>query len=199
MNREGPPLEALLRRIAEAPAPFLGEPLLGKSGKVHVAAVVGDLCRLLATSPPPAAALARFAAQGGKNDGKNARNALAVTLLGCWLLGDGWFLAAGLDRTAVIDLLDGGADELGRHTPARKFVTDPERREELARFVLARLGCRPAGETVAQAQDRLTSLSASERARVLEASRAAERRARAIREALARKAAEESADKWTRE
>jgi hypothetical protein len=88
---------------------------------------------------------------------------------------------------------------LGAQVASRKFVTDPDRREELARFSLARLGYRPAGETVPQAQDRMTSLSSAERARVLQASRAAEERARSIREALARKAAEESADKFTRE
>ena len=58
---------------------------------------------------------------------------------------------------------------------------------------------RPAGESVAQAQDRLTALSSIERNRLLAASRAAEERSRAIREALARKAAQESADKYTRE
>jgi hypothetical protein len=65
--------------------------------------------------------------------------------------------------------------------------------------VLARLDCRPEGETIAQATDRLSGLSGTERRRLLEASRASEQRARAIREALAKKAAEESADKWTRE
>jgi hypothetical protein len=83
--------------------------------------------------------------------------------------------------------------------PVEKFVSDAERREELARFCLARLGFRPFGETKPQAEDRLTSLSAAERARVLQASRKAEARAREVREALARKAAEESADKYTRE
>ena len=81
----------------------------------------------------------------------------------------------------------------------RGIVTDPDRREELARLALARLGFRPAGETVAQAQDRLTTLNSAERARVMKAAQVAEQRARQIREALARKAAEESADKWTRE
>ena len=57
----------------------------------------------------------------------------------------------------------------------------------------------PAGETLAQAQDRLTTLNSAERARVMKAAQAAEQRARQIREELARKAAEESADKWTRE
>jgi len=83
--------------------------------------------------------------------------------------------------------------------PAHRFTTDPERREELTRTMLARFGYLPAGETAAQAADRLAAISASERRRLLEASRAAEQRAREIREALARKAAQESADKWTRE
>jgi len=67
------------------------------------------------------------------------------------------------------------------------------------RVSLAAIGCRPAGESEAQAEDRLTSLSAAERRRVVDAARAAELRARQIREALRKKAAEESADKWTRE
>ena len=66
-------------------------------------------------------------------------------------------------------------------------------------MALARLGFRPAGETLAQAQDRLTTLNSAERARVMKVAQAAEQRARQIREALTRKAAEESADKWTRE
>ena len=82
---------------------------------------------------------------------------------------------------------------------AGELIRDPERREELSRLALARLGYRPAGESDAQAQDRLVSLSSIERSRVLKASRAAEERARSIREALRKKAADESADKWTRE
>ena len=68
-----------------------------------------------------------------------------------------------------------------------------------APVALARLGFVPAGETPEQAADRLTAISGMERRRLLEASRAAEQRARQIREALARKAAEEAADKWSRE
>jgi hypothetical protein len=98
-----------------------------------------------------------------------------------------------------VTLLSLNAAELAAQTTSIKFVHDPDRREELARLALARLGYRPAGESVAQAQDRLTSLSSVERARVMGAARAAEERARAVREALARKAAEESADKYTRE
>jgi hypothetical protein len=98
-----------------------------------------------------------------------------------------------------MQLLETDANELAAQIAARKFISDPDRREELARVALARLGFRPAGETMAQSQDRLTTLSSAERSRVMKAAQIAEQRARQIREALARKAAEESADKWTRE
>jgi hypothetical protein len=133
------------------------------------------------------------------SDLRRDRNRLSVALLLCWLLADEWFRQNQLPPGALLDLLGQGATELGAQVASRKFVTDPDRREELARFSLSRLGYRPAGESLAQAQDRLTSLSSAERARVMQASRTAEERARAIREALARKAAEESADKFTRE
>lgn len=194
MQAEGPILETLTRRLAETPEDFLAEPRIGSSGRVHVAAVVGDLLRSLAANPE-AADLAGFEGTDPRRD----RNRLSVSLLLCWLLADPWFRQNELSADALLELLEKGSAQLGAQVASRKFVTDPDRREELARFSLARLGYRPAGETLPQAQDRLTSLSSAERARVLQASRAAEQRARAIREALARKAAEESADKFTRE
>jgi hypothetical protein len=99
----------------------------------------------------------------------------------------------------VLGLLTDTARQLARQASAKTYLTDPDRREEVARSVLAHFGYRPAGESAAQAQDRLTSLSLTERERVVQAAREAEQRARVIREALAKKAAEESADKWTRE
>lgn len=194
MQAEGPILETLTRRLAETPEDFLAEPRIGNIGKVHAAAVVGDLLRLLSQAVE-ASDLAVFDGQDPRRD----RNRLAITLLLCWLLSDEWFRQNTLHEGTMLELLKQAGAQLGAQVASRKFVTDPDRREELARLALARLGYRPAGESVAQAQDRLTSLSSTERARVLQASRAAEERARAIREALARKAAEESADKFTRE
>jgi hypothetical protein len=192
LTRDGPPLEQLLHRLAESPADILAEPRIGRSGQVHVAAVVGDLLAALGARPD-AAALAPFAdADAG------ARNALSVTLLLCWLLADPSLAAAPADAGGLLRLLDEGARELAA-TPARRFVHDPDRREELVRVTLAARGMRPAGETQAQAEDRLASLSSTERARVVAAARDAELRARAIRDALRRKAAQESADKWSRE
>jgi hypothetical protein len=143
----------------------------------------------------PVTALQRFESKSARTD----RNRLALAMIAAWLLAHEWFVAARPAQDAVLRLLDEVVRELAAATPAHQFVTDPDRREELARVVLARLDCRPEGETVAQATDRLSGLSGTERRRLLEESRAAEQRARAIREQLAKKAAEESADKWTRE
>lgn len=194
MQQEGPILESLTRRLAEAPEEFLSEPRIGQTGRIHVAAVVGDLLQLLGSSGQ-GDELNRFVGADARRD----RNRLGITLLLCWLLSDDWFRGVKIERGAVLSLLDSESNELANQMAARKFVTDPDRREELARVALSRLGFRPAGETLAQAQDRLTTLNSAERARVMKAARAAEERARQIREALAKKAAEESADKFTRE
>jgi hypothetical protein len=194
MDREGCELSRLMRRIAETPPEFLEEPRLGQQGQVAVSAVIGDLCLWLGNQAA-SAELDAFARGTPKAD----RNRLRVSLVLCWLLAEDWFRSAALDKAVLLPLLADGARELAEHVAVEKLVTDVERREELARFTLARLGFRPQGESRAQAEDRLSSLSAAERARVLNAARAAEERARAVREALARKAAEESADKYTRE
>jgi len=193
LSREGPPLAALLHRVAETPKDFLAEPRIGTAGEIHVGAVVGDL---LASFGVNAAAgdLDRFVGKGAAD-----RNMLAVTLVSCWLLADPWFASASPVRADLLRVLGDNASELAATTSARRLVEDPDRREELVRVTLAALGYRPAGESEAQAEDRLTSLSSAERARVVAAARAAELRARQIREALRKKAAEESADKWTRE
>src|SRR5437016_4195146 len=194
MPAEGPMLETLLRRVAETPPDFLREPRIGSAGEIHVMAVVHDLLDLLGATAT-ARELTAFLGEDSRRD----RNRLAVVLLLSWLLADDGFRARSVAGPDALRLLTEGATELATQTPSRKFVDDPDRREELVRFTLARLALRPAGETDCQAEDRLTSLSGAERARVLRASREGEQRARAIREALARKAAEESADKWTRE
>jgi hypothetical protein len=193
MEREGPPLEQLTRRLAETPREFLAPPRIGGRGQVAVAAVVHDLL-----------AMHGLDAALGKGDEldqftEGSARALGLTLLLAWLLADDGFREQGLAAPAVLTLLGEEARELSKHLRPDQVCGDPERREELARVALARLGLRPLGETEAQARDRLSSLSSRERARVLQASRAAEERARKLRAELAKKAAQESADKWTRE
>jgi len=194
MNLSGPSLEALIRRLADTPPDFMDEPRVAGAGRVAVTALVNDLAAMHG-GRAVLDTLGVF--EGGSARGD--RNRLAVAMIGTWLLADPWFLAQRLDAAALVQTLAEVAAEMAATTPAHRFTSDAERREELARSMLARLGYRPAGETVAQATDRLAAISASERRRLLEASRAAEQRAREIREALARKVAEESADKWTRE
>lgn len=193
MNHEGPALERLLRRVAETPADFLAEPRTTSGrGLVYVPAVVSDLLALHACDSLDLTALA-------PDDSPAARARAGLSLLLCWLLADPEIISKRFPVATLHTLLTAGAYELSVQLAPSKYRDDPERREELVRFALARLDLRPSGETLAQAQDRLTALSSAERARVVAAARQAEQRARAIREALARKAAQESADKYTRE
>lgn len=189
----GPPLERVMRRLAETPEDFLAEPRIGETGQVVTAALVADLFHALGHQIA-AADLRGFAATSSMD-----RNRLMLVAIAVWLLADDWVATAASDRAALAGLLGERVTDLAGAGKADAFVNDAERREELARTVLAALGLVPAGETEAQANDRLSAVSAAERRRLLRASRDAEERARAIREALIRKAAEESADKYTRE
>ena len=72
--------------------------------------------------------------------------AVANGLLACGAVG----ISFALSVTVFLRLI--------RLPAAERFVSDPERREELVRWVLARLGLRPAGESEHQAADRLSAL-----------------------------------------
>ena len=195
MNIEGPPLEALTHRLAACPAEFLAEPRIGKAGQVHVAAVVADLLRDLGQPPLTPAQVALLTPA----DARLHRNWLAVVLITSWLLDDAWFQGHRAPGTPVVDLLTSVLPQVAELAPAPTFVNDPDRREELARLALRELGLRPAGETPEQAADRLTTLRTVERARVVQAARQAEERARQVREAMAKQAAEEAAAQYSRE
>lgn len=187
-------IEPLLRRLAETPTEFLGEPKIGQIGGIHVAALVHDVLTGLGFDVETAF-LEKFSADVHPSQ----RNAYKLVMITVWLLSDDAFAQMTPSDTASKDLLTETIPALAGQNGADKYVHDPERREELVRTTLAHLGWRPEGESETQAADRLTRISSTERKRLLLASRAAEARAREVREALARKAAQESADKWTRE
>ena len=193
-ERPGPPLERLTRRLAEAPAEFMAEPRIAETGTLAVAALVNDLLRSFGEGPD-GASLRRFISADRRTD----RNRLMLAALAVWLLGDPWFVPAAPNREDLLDFLGETVAALAATAPSAAFTRDPDRREEFVRTALMALGYAPQGETPAQAADRLSAVSAAERQRLLGASRQAEERARAVREALARKAAQEAADKWTRE
>lgn len=195
MQYEGPHLETLLRRLADCPPEFLAEPRFGNRGEVHVAAVVNDLMRSFGAPPLTPAQIKAFS----PGDAKTHRNWLQLALVACWLLADPWFHQQDNLAESALDFLQNGLTDVAAHATAQHFTTDPDRREELARLCLKALNHYPRGETPAQAQDRLMTMSSVERQRVVAAARAAEERARQIREEMARRAAQEAADKMGRE
>jgi len=195
MEREGPPLEALVRRLAECPADFLAEPRIGTTGAVHVEAVVSDLVRALGGSGLTREQAALFVSTDPRRD----RNRLRLALVASWLLYDEWFRRQASLGAPALQFLSGGTAELAALVQAPRAVSDPDRREELARLCLKSLGYRPAGESIAQAEDRLATLNSVERERVVRAARAAEERARKVREEMARKAAYDASMKAMRE
>lgn len=194
-HASGPPLESLTHRLAACPAEFLAEPRIGSAGVVEVAAVVADLARDLGGPAPSPAQLAAFK----PTDARQFRNWLSVVLVACWLLHDEWFRRQPGLASGAIDFLTGGLNQVAALSQAPRFVDDPDRREELARLALRHLGLRPAGETEAQAADRLNTLDSAERDRVQRAARKAEERAEAIRAAMAKQAADEAAAQYSRE
>ena len=193
LTTAGPPLEVLMRRIAEAGSDVLIEPRIGAQGVAAVDAVVLDLFDLLGLEIP--GSLEDF----GANKPVQERRRLQITLLLTWLCADETLQAHAKNAALLLQILQQVPAELARYTTVEQLVSDMDRREELARLTLARMQLLPLGETAAQAQDRLNVLSSAERERLVAASRAAEVRARELREAMARRAAEEAADKMGRE
>lgn len=193
-ERSGPPLERLTRRLSECPAEFFAEPREGGRGSVDVAAVVGDVLASLGAAPLDEGRARRLLGEGGAA----RRNRLGLVLVASWLLGDDWFGGRSLGVPAE-EFLAGGLADAARTVRFAEFVSDPDRREELARLALRGLGLHPEGETAAQAADRLAALDSVETARTAAQSAAHAARTRMVVEAMRRKAAEEAAARVSRE
>lgn len=191
MKHEGPKLESLLRRLSETPDDYRVEVCASVSLPLPV--LVAKLAQGLGR-PVPAEVLASFAARADRIDPKQR----ALVRIVCWFLADPWFQNAAIKPEQLLSFLEIELSELATHAASghEVFIRDPERREELARFVLARLGFCPRGESAAESRARLASLT---RAATKPETRWAEERAHAIHMQLARASARESADKWTRE
>ncbi len=195
-EHEGPQLAVLLQRLAETPAVFLEEPRLGAQGKVHVGAVLSDLLVSLNGLPLSVQEAGELSQRGDVQ----ARNRLRLVLLAAWLFHDTWFQRHSVPAEAIHDWVRCDSfDELAALVKAREVIRDPDRREEFARRALRALNMRPAGETSAQAEDRLTTLDSVIQKQVLEATRTAERRAEEIREAIRQREAQRSVPKYSRE
>lgn len=192
LREEGPSVVDLVHRLAECPDEFLWEPMIGETGMIQTRAVVWDVLRRLGEG--------QATGEEGVRQVRNPRNRWRLMQVGCWILADEWFQG----RTKLAEpawrwLSGASLEEVATVVDASRFVIDPERREELVRRCLSALGLRPEGESEARAQDRLTALDCVERRRVTMEAKAAEERARKVREAMARKEAAEAAAKASRE
>lgn len=194
-----PPLPSLpewLRWLGDLPAPFRQTPLGFPGGRVRTGAVVADLFESLFGAPPDPAFLAAFepsAATGSE------RNRLALVLAACHLLWHPALRALPLSAPGLSKLLVEELASLAPAFPAAGLDQDEERREELVRRALRAAGHRLPGESEAEAEDRLKQVDSIERRRVLAAAAEREKRSREVREAMAKKAAEEAAAKVSRE
>lgn len=197
MSQLGPTLESLLRRLSECPQEFL-ETCTAAHGGAQVAAIMADHGRAYGhefLTPVRRQWLARLS-QPERAYKQKVRywGLLSVTT---WLLHDEWFLS----RPTLAELgwewqTDDRIKQLSDLVRPELFTIDPDRREELVRLCIAAHNLEPANETVLQARDRLQTLDSVERQRILAATAAAERRAREVREAMARKQALESASRY---
>lgn len=173
-------LEALTRHLAACP------PVVLEAARPR--AVWFDLFQGAAT-PPWTAELLGLLPKDEKGDQAQ------ITLVLAWLLSAPelrpWPAPNGL--RLLLEL----PPALAPLVTAAGLITDPDRREELARLVLSGLQRLPAGETAVQAADRLRSISSVERERVIRETQAQVERARKLKEELRRKQAEaEAASRW---
>jgi hypothetical protein len=191
-----PPLAEFLRWLGEMPPAFRAAPQGFPGGVTPAHAVVADLWDTLYGRPPEDDLLQAFRPAGA---GKAELNRLLWVLAACHLL---WHPALrprplppdGLRKLLVQDLAG-----LAAVAPAERLLDDEERREELVRRAFAALGLRLPGESAREAEDRLAQVDSVERKRLLRAAAEKEKRAREVREMMARRAAEEAAAKVSRE
>ncbi len=169
-------VERLTNRLANTPIAFRG-PVSGADA-VRVEAVVADLFRDRATRRLDPDQISRFVA--GDPTTPARRRHLELVLVASWVLHDPAFADAPADP--LLALLEGRLAELATLVMPRLFVDDGERREELVRTCLAALDRVPAGETRAEAEDRLAVLDSVRRKALLLEARAREQVREAERE-----------------
>jgi hypothetical protein len=191
-----PPLAELLRWMVEMPSAFRADPEGFGEGKVRVRAVVADLFETLFVDPIPTATLAAFDAQ---DTGNGEKNRLRWILAAAHLLWHPSFRGHPPARASVEKLFVQDLATVASIVKVESLDQEEERREELIRRTLRALDLALPGETPNEANDRLKQVDSVERRRVLLAAADRERRSREVREAMAKKAAQEAAAKVSRE
>lgn len=191
-----PPLAEFLRWLNEMPEPFRAEPAGLPSGTVPVRAIVADLYETWFDDRPVDDLLDAFHPSG---TGKLERNRLRWVLAACHLLWHPELRRQPPAPEKFTKFLVQDLAALAAVAQADTLRTEEERREELIRRALGALGLLLPGESAKEAEDRLSQVDSVERRRLLKEAAEKEKRAREVREMMARKAAEEAAAKASRE
>ncbi|HEV8269608.1 MAG TPA: hypothetical protein VGR00_15300 [Thermoanaerobaculia bacterium] len=191
-----PSLPEWSRWLVERPAAFRADPEGFPGGFVRVRAVVADLFEMLGGKASDALLSAFDASSAGEVE----RNRLRFVLAACHVLAhESLREAGGAKLSGVGKLLSQELASLAAVLPVDRLDADEERREELVRRALRALTVSLPGESAHEAEDRLRQVDSVERHRVLAETAEREKRARAVRDAMAKKAAEEAAAKVSRE
>ncbi len=198
MSSAGLSVQELTRHLSECPEIFIEEPVQPSGhGGVYVHAVISDLLLSLGGKALSSNEADRFR-YAHREAVRAERNRLRVALLASWLFShsgfDGGTAQERADQAArVHEFLASGLEAVAGLISAERFLSDPDRREELARLGLRAVRRTPDGESVQEAKNRLTALSSVERERVLVKARQAEERARVVAARLAAQQAAEAA------
>ena len=193
MQHEGPYIQQLTHRLSECPGDFLSSPKIGRKAGTNVDAIVFDTMLDLGGKFPNKLDL--IVAAGSQL----SSNHLKLVMVTSWLLHDPFFIDAGRFAEPAMEFLKGGLTDLAKIVAADLFVTDPDRREELARSLLAALQLRPRDETQKQAEDRLVTLSSVKRSKLISDMRKKMKREKKLREEMRKKRAREAAARTMRE
>lgn len=203
MRATGPSITHLTHRLANTPPVVTNEPgsPSGNPTALTTTAMLSDVIYGLGGplfTPEDCRIVNQLHAQWGTR-------LMLMLQAAAYLAADPWF--DGIARahpeaniaSKTREFMLNGLTELSKYVKPDYLVADPEGREELARRYLAALGIVPEGETEDQSADRLTALDSVERARLIHATRESQKRARELREAMARRESEEAASKMSRE
>ena len=191
-----PPLPEWLHWVAEMPNAFRLLPEGFEGGSVRVHAVVSDLFEtLFGISAGPLI----VSACRPNDTGKRELNRLRWILAACHVLWHPHLRVSPGEKASIERLLVQELAGLAAIAPVDLLFSEEEKREELVRRILRAANHHLSGESDKEAEDRLRQLDSVERYRVLAAAVERERRAREVRQAMARKAVEEAAAKVTRE
>lgn len=195
-----PSLAEFLRWMGEMPAIFRTASTSSEGGGLALAAVVADLWETLTGERPAAEILAVFRPGSvPKSGAKSEINRLQWVQAACHLLWHPALRARGAAPENLRKLFIQDLAVLASVVSCDQLLADLERREELIRLSLRSLELRLPGESQTESEDRLSQVDSVERRRLLTRAAEKEKRAREVRDMMARKAAEEAAAKVSRE